>query len=34
MAKKNKKHPNFQDIFSLEDIEIARDVMSTYARGK
>ena len=34
MAKKNKKHPNFQDIFSLEDIEIARDVMSTYDCGK
>lgn len=29
----NKKHPNFQDLFSLEDIKIARDVTSTYDCG-
>lgn len=29
MNKVNKKYPNFQDVFSLEDIEVARNVIET-----
>lgn len=34
LIEKNKRSPNFQDLFSIEDIEIARDVVSTYDCGK